>query len=365
MPRLLLICALLLSVSVRATGLTPGTYTHYAFDGAQAGFESVDFAITVDQDPGYTANVYWSNQFDLVGSSGAYAGMQSNGGDKRMFLFSAWDANEARAGSEGSYCVRFDGEGEGYSCRKQHDWKQDHTYRFRATIGADQWLTVAVDDLTEGTSFTLGSIKTGSRRISAENMTNWTEYFEWNDERATCSGQPYSKATFALPKGSVGGRKFVAKIESTRDSDACEELAEVHTTADGTVHENGLGSSQRGVLKIGSLCLDALEGLQEGSQVGLYPCGGANQYFVHTHQGAIETMSSYCLSDDAGQVKLRSCEGPGAPTRWQFNAGEVRKQGTMLCLTHATDRHAVTLLTCGGSAAQQWDLSSLGRDAVH
>ncbi|MEK8143227.1 hypothetical protein NKH18_16870 [Streptomyces sp. M10(2022)] len=55
-------------------------------------------------------NVFWSHQFGFTQGSGAYTGMQSNGGQQRTFLFSLWDATEARAGSEGSYCLDFGGE---------------------------------------------------------------------------------------------------------------------------------------------------------------------------------------------------------------------------------------------------------------
>ncbi|WP_266160542.1 hypothetical protein, partial [Dyella silvatica] len=81
---------LLLSVLplVVHAGDTPGSYTNYKFDSSVSSLNSVDFGITVKTDPGYQANVYWSNQFSLVGtSSGGYTGMQSNGGSKRMFLF--------------------------------------------------------------------------------------------------------------------------------------------------------------------------------------------------------------------------------------------------------------------------------------
>jgi len=56
---------LMLSVTAHA-GDTPGTYTNYQFDPAVTALNSVDFGITVKADPGYRANVYWSNQFSPV-----------------------------------------------------------------------------------------------------------------------------------------------------------------------------------------------------------------------------------------------------------------------------------------------------------
>src|SRR5579859_1483038 len=63
----ILLCLLLFPYIVQA-GDTPGTYTWYQFDPSLTGLTSVDYGITVKVDPGYRANVYWSNQFGLVGT---------------------------------------------------------------------------------------------------------------------------------------------------------------------------------------------------------------------------------------------------------------------------------------------------------
>ncbi|MET8517022.1 DUF3472 domain-containing protein [Streptomyces sp. NPDC005077] len=111
-------------------GTTPGTYTNYSFSGAPV-LTEVTWSTTVLHDPGYTANVFWSHQFGFNQGNGAYLGMQSNGGSSRVLLFSVWDVSEATAGSTGSWCQSFGGEGEGMSCRMNLDWTAGHTYSFK------------------------------------------------------------------------------------------------------------------------------------------------------------------------------------------------------------------------------------------
>ncbi|UCF23837.1 MAG: hypothetical protein JSV72_24140, partial [Ralstonia sp.] len=46
---------------------TPNAYTYYAFPAGTPPLYDVTFSITVDQDPGHAANVFWSNQFGFAG----------------------------------------------------------------------------------------------------------------------------------------------------------------------------------------------------------------------------------------------------------------------------------------------------------
>ena len=81
-----------------ASGHTPGSYTNYTFPGAPAGFSSVDYSILINKDPGWSANTFWSNQFSLIGTSGGYTGMQSNGGPVRFV-----PADLCHGGAEGRH----------------------------------------------------------------------------------------------------------------------------------------------------------------------------------------------------------------------------------------------------------------------
>ncbi|WP_160309818.1 RICIN domain-containing protein [Chromobacterium subtsugae] len=349
---------LLLSLSplAHALGKTPGTYTHYRFPAAaSAGLDAVDFTITVKRDPGYSANVYWANQFDLVGTSGAYTGMQSNGGGARTFLFSAWDTTDAKPGSAGSYCTSFSGEGTGRSCRIHVDWKQGHSYRFRVAYEPGGWLGVTVTDQADGSSFKLGSIKTAASKISPRNMVNWTEYFEWNNSRSTCLGQPYSLAAFAAPVGSAGGKTMTAAISGSSVSDACPAYSKVTVYSQSSEQENGIGNSARAPIANAGQCLDAKGGLGDGVAAITYACnGGANQSWVHAADQSLQLQNNYCLEETGSGVEVRSCSGK---SRWALAAGHVRSLRSGLCLSANRPGQPVSLLQCGGQG-QQWSLSA-------
>ncbi len=91
--------------------------------------------------------------------------MQTNGrSDTNLFLFSVWDVTEARAGSAGSWCDRFGGEGEGMSCRIWHRWTAGQTYRFHYRSEGSGWWGMTVTNTATGTSFKLGSIESAVTR---------------------------------------------------------------------------------------------------------------------------------------------------------------------------------------------------------
>lgn len=348
-------------------GETPGTYTNYRFLSTSGvnvnqGFDSVKFAITVDKDPGYSSSVYWSNQFNLVGTaSGAYAGLQSNGGSARTFLFSAWDTTEARPGSANSYCVTFSGEGEGRSCRLHLDWQEGHTYQFTLAYSDDSWLTATVTDLSSNTSFVLGSIKTSARRISANGMVNWAEYFEWNSPKATCRSQPYSKATFAVPQGTQGNNTITASISSVSNSTTCSDISRVTQISAGSVQENALGQSVRGTITNAGACLDIKSGLAEGNAVITYGCNnGKNQGWVRSRTDKkLVTADNLCLDGSSG-IKVISCKNAqNNYSDWSVENGLIRNIGNNRCITAVGRGSDTTLEACVGSDNQKWQVVPL------
>ncbi|MCU1717370.1 DUF3472 domain-containing protein [Pseudomonas sp. 5P_3.1_Bac2] len=355
--------------SAEPFGETPGTYTNYRFASNNGqninpiqGFTAVNFAITVDKDPGYSSNVYWSNQFNLVGtSSGAYAGMQSNGGKARTFLFSAWDTTESKPGSPESYCLTFSGEGEGRSCRLHLDWQEGHTYQFILAYSQDNWLTATVTDLTTKQAFVLGSIKTAAKRISASGMVNWAEYFEWNNPATTCRSQPYSKASMALPVGFQGNQQLSAQISSVSTSSTCSDISKVSQVTTGSIQENGIGQSVRGPLTNAGLCLDVKSGLGAGNPAISYRCtNGENQGWVRsTKDNNLVTARNLCL-DGASGVKVIQCgDGQNTFTQWSLADGLLKNLGNNKCVTAVGDGYEVTLESCVGSANQKWSAAPL------
>ncbi|WP_363800280.1 ricin-type beta-trefoil lectin domain protein [Lysobacter firmicutimachus] len=348
----------LLSLSASA-GDTPGSYTHYAFDPSITGLNSVDFGITVETDPGYRANVYWSNQFSFVGTpSGGYTGMQSNGGNARMFLFSVWDATEAKPGSTGSYCLSFGGEGVGKSCRMAYEWTAGHTYRFRVANEGNRWFGVTVTDLTTGGSFKLGSIRAASDQISPKGMINWTEYFEWNWSTSNCYNQPYSDAEFLLPIGNGG--TTVASVSGTKISAPCASRVDI--TPVGSVQVNAIGNSLRGrVVSANNLCIDAKGSATTNNVPALgYSChNGENQAWVHGVDRSLRLQSNLCLDVASNRtapgspVIVYSCHG-GRNQLWNAVGNQLRNDLSGLCLTASTAGAQLTIQTCGTQSGQNW-----------
>ncbi|WP_372409216.1 ricin-type beta-trefoil lectin domain protein [Streptomyces luteireticuli] len=334
---------------------TPGSYTDYAFPGGTKGLSDVTFRTTVTKDPGRAANVFWSHQFGFTKGNGAYTGMQANGpGEKRTFLFSVWDAKEAKPGSRGSYCVDFGGEGEGKSCRIKYDWKEGRTYRTRVAAEGDRWFGVTVTDETTGGSFKLGSIRAASDRISPGGMVDWTEYFEWNDDRASCNDQPYSQVRFGLPQGD-GGRA-TARVSGTSVSGGCSALSRVGTSSDGSVQSNGVGNSVRGpVTGPGGKVIDAAGVLRP-------PTGAEDQQWVLGKDKALHLMKSGRCLDVAGNgtangtpVLVYGCNG-GANQQWVRSNSGLRNPSSGRCLTapSAADGARLQIRDCTGAGSQRW-----------
>ncbi|MDC9596268.1 RICIN domain-containing protein [Xenorhabdus anantnagensis] len=361
--KIILFCGFLLIYSSYVlSGQAPGTYTHYKFGNNVPEFDSFDFSITVNKDPGYTASIFWAGQFGLIGISpspsvlsGGYTGLQSNGESKRTFIFSIWKATAAKVGSKGSICSKFYEGGDGYSCRMHLDWKVGHPYLFHVSYDGDSWLSVKVTDLADKTSFILGSIKTPATKISPLSIINWSEYYEGSDPRATCLGQPYSKATFSLPVGYSAGNKSIAEITSVNTGGDCKDFSKITTINSGSIHENGIGNSLRGVIKNNKLCLNISGNIGEGVNINTSYCSrNFKQSWVYSKSHYIETLRNYCLADDGG-IKLKTCIHDTPGLKWEIKNNEIRKENTSLCLTNNGFGSNVTLSPCNGSPSQKWD----------
>ncbi|MFJ6466413.1 ricin-type beta-trefoil lectin domain protein [Streptomyces sp. NPDC091387] len=354
-------------------GTTPGTYTNYSFSGAPK-LTDVTWSTTVLHDPGYRANVFWSHQFGFDQGSGAYFGMQSNGGSSRLLLFSVWDVSEARTGSAGSWCQNFGGEGEGMSCRMNLDWTAGHRYTFKVAAEGDGWFGATVADTGTGASYKLGSIKTPATAISPSGMVDWTEYFEWNNPRSNCYDQPFSDVRFGVPTGNGG--TVTGAVSATSSSDnACASMTRTDVAADSTVQNLAVGNSVRGaVTGQGGKCVDAFGGVSDGVVADLYTCsGGANQAWVKAADGSLRLTSDYCLTaEGAGNgaaVRVRDCAGTGAggavtdqARQWTYNSSThaLVNKASGRCLDvpggDTTNGTALDLWDCGGGANQQWNV---------
>ncbi|WP_327356992.1 ricin-type beta-trefoil lectin domain protein [Streptomyces sp. NBC_01304] len=357
----LALCATLgLTSPAQAAGQTPGTYTNYGFPSGTSALTEATFGTTVQSDPG-RGNVYWAHQFGFTNSVGGYVGMQRWRTGTGMFLFSLWDATAARPGSGGTYCQPFEEGGTGYTCRYHQAFAAGHGYRYRLSPDGDGWYKATITDTTTGSSFVLGSLQTGAgSRISASGMVDWVEYFDWNNNAATCLDEPYSKARFDVPTGvSTAGASVTASITSTSTSSTCTTSAKVTSSGGYSTHEDGIGNSSSGsITGIGGKCADVSGGgSADGTPIVLWGCSGGNhQNWVRAGDGTVRALFK-CLTVSGTDIQLRTCSGAAAQ-KWQRDGSALVNPATGKCLDAAdgnsTDGTRLVLYACHGGANQQW-----------
>ncbi|MEV0094013.1 ricin-type beta-trefoil lectin domain protein [Streptomyces sp. NPDC050738] len=346
-----------------ATGQTPGTYTNYSFPSGTSTLDDVTFGVTVQSDPG-RANVFWSHQFGFSNGVGGYIGMQRWRDGGGMFLFSLWDSTGGAAGSSGTYCQTFDETGSGYTCRLNQRFTAGHHYRYRiAPDTTAGWYKATITDVTAGTSFVLGSLNVGSgAKVDTGGMVNWVEYFDWNNNAATCADEPYSKAVFDLPAGTAtGGSTATAAISSTSVSSSCPNGAKVTAQSGGSIQEDGIGNSSSGsVTGIAAKCADA-PATADGTQLVLWTCnGGNNQNWVRAGDGTLRAAFK-CATVSGSAVQLSSCTGAAAQ-KWQISGESLLNPATGKCLDvtggGSSEGTALGVYTCTGNANQRWTTPS-------
>lgn len=341
--------AMVLGLSLPAwASETPGSYVYWNFDGV-TGLDDVTYTTTVQSDPGDGSKVFWSNQVEFNTGRVAYAGMQTNGGPDRLFLFSVWDTTEFRAGSEGSFCQPFGGEGEGISCRKWQAWKAGDTYEFHYAFEGDGWWGLTVTNLNDHSSFKLGSIRVNADKLKPSSVS-WIEYYNWNDARASCESEPYSRARMDVPTGNGGSAQ--ARITGTSVSAVCGPRTNVSTTSSYAIHALAIGNSAISPLPIPGqpgLCLDATS----TGRATAYAChGGSNQQWLYVYDNTLRSGTFRCLSVGGGNsVRTSDCSS-GTRKFWTVSGSRVIENQSGKCLTGGSN--SVTIATCNGSASQQW-----------
>ncbi|MET7310008.1 DUF3472 domain-containing protein [Streptomyces sp. NPDC005571] len=318
-------------------GDTPGTYTHYEFPAGTPDLSSVTWSTTVTADPGFTSHTFWSHQFGFNQGNGGYIGMQDNGGEDQLFLFSVWDVNQAEPGSKGSWCQDFGGEGTGYSCRMNVPWKAGHTYTFTVASEGGGWFGATVEDTTAHTSFELGSILTPATGIKTGGMVDWVEYYEWSMPRSTCVQQPYSAATFGLPEATtLAGTQVTGTATRPANNGDCANVTST-IGPDGGEQILGIGNSAReAVTNRAGNCLD-VEGVDfaqlewaedadlaaaENRAAAVETCHRrTDQGWVHGADRTLRLVNNFCLtaapetSGNGKKVRSRSRPVRAPPDR--------------------------------------------------
>lgn len=336
---------------------TPGNHIWFSFPSTVTAITDLTYHVTVNQDPGPLANVFWSNQFQFMPDASGhshtgYFGMQSNGGSTRTFLASVWGATAYKAGDSGSYCLNGT-EGTAFvSCRmKTLYWKQGHTYAFHMVSEGNQWFGFTVTDNLTNQSYKLGSIQVGSDALNPRgNTTSWTEYFEWNAANASCTDQPYAKATFGFPVVLMNGKQVLGAVSGADTGSSCQTVSKntTNATTATVTTETAIPNSLRGAITTASgQCL-----INNGGVSSLGACNSfdAKQGWVVGSNGALQN-NHLCLTNSAG-LPVTSCSSPTTQL-WTYQNGQLQQQGTNFCLT-ASNSTVTTQLCNSNLSSQQW-----------
>ncbi|MBO1414504.1 ricin-type beta-trefoil lectin domain protein [Streptomyces sp. FH025] len=368
----LLSAVLGLASPAAAAGSTPGTYSYYGFPSATSALRSVAFGTTVQSDPG-RGNVFWSHQFAFTNGVAGYIGMQRHRTDPGMFLFSLWGSTNAQPGDTGTYCQTFtESGGGGYTCRLNAAFAAGHHYRYDITPAAPGWYQARISDTTAGTSFVLGTLQVGTGLIRASGMIDWVEYFDWNNNAATCADEPYSAALFTAPTGvdAGTGQSVTAAVTGTSLSSTCANQASVTPVAGGSIHRDAIGNTSSGsITGIGGQCVDITGNVStDGTRLELWPCGRwqDNQNWVLAGNGTIHALFKCMTASGSGTangtpVVLSTCNGsPGQ--QWVLTNGTLVNPNSHRCLDATNGSSApgtkLELWDCNGGANQQWHTPS-------
>ncbi|EGG20992.1 hypothetical protein DFA_00861 [Cavenderia fasciculata] len=345
-------------------GITPGTYSYYHFPTTTP-LETVEFQVTVHTDPGFFHKTFWSNQFYQSKGSVGYIGMQSNGGQKRRFQFSIWDGFNSTTTNPNARCGTFSEKGIGHSCSLQENWQWGHTFSFRLSV-SNGWVTGTVVDLTDNVTYNIGSIKTNATGITSD-LQSWVEYYEWNQNYSNCFNQPFSSASFMLPKGTAKGVNYEAILSYTKSSKNCTSNT-ITTVGNQITHRLSIGNSVRDHITpfktFGDLCIDTASGKPEESSLIVSNCkpSQTSQQWVVSMDGTIRMRENFCF-DIKGGDSSSAAPVISYPCHAQHNQlwsvlGKKIKSASGFCLTYLKKDQGLTVLPCNMTEGQEWNLPS-------
>ena len=405
-------------------GITAGGGFTWQTSSGRKELSRLDMFITPVTDPGPGSNVYWANQiYNLNGYTGLQSPVLTGGspseGSGKQFLFSLWASNlpvgktvlEVKTGTPasagiggGSFCTASpsatDGSN-GAQCRYRYNWTAGHTYRFRVTpvpfdqntnSGGPGWYQSEVTDVTPNepnpVSFVIGQINTwnGKSVIPMTNVVTWVEYFDWNNNRTTCSTSAYSQFKMHVEAFDTLGNRVSIPPATGGPNSYCPGVSSASVdsgtnTATMTAYQN---QTSQGLLKTAvagkSLCLyGALQDNVPPSDNAalLKTCPTENDVlrdgrvpygpnlWVMASDRTIRSVNSYCLTNadpmQPGAVFVQSCTPGSTNQLWQWDAGtptSIRSgapgTNTGMCLTPSTvgTNTTLKLASCTPSSVQ-------------
>jgi hypothetical protein len=174
-------------------------WQYWQWPDSTTGYPSVDQTVTVSA-TGPTR--FFSHQIWFKnGSDAAYMGIQETANGK-IGIFSLWNSpGNAKTGSSGSYCLLFDNEGSGWSCRIPYNWIAGRSYRLRMrkikgkADGSIQYGGFIQDMKTEKETV-IGYLWTAPGQGLLMGSVSWIEDYGGNN----CTLEKPARGTFSKPK---------------------------------------------------------------------------------------------------------------------------------------------------------------------
>ena len=273
------------------TNIAPGTYSDWALPAGE--YYNVDINVTVEVDPGADKPFFFTHQFGIAGGNGGYIGLQDNPTGK-MVIFSIWDSWGATAGSAGSWCQTFGGEGVGHSCRIKYNWVAGRSYRLRVwNLGGGKFGGWVRDNST-GVETMLGTISgPGAWRALNANSVSWIEYYGY---LGSCIDLPWARARFSAPTGNSGSRVATNPSNHVRADAYCKNALSLGDRGSAVQAMGGPKASRKVALQANSGHFVAAE----------WGGGGA----VNANRTAANAWETFGIVDlGGGKVALRAHNG--------------------------------------------------------
>ena len=194
-------------------------YVHWAIPGHPTDVIEVDQEIWITIPQKETQWVFiWT--FEGL-EHGGYLGFNTDHEGHSQALFSIWNATSATTGEDSAnHCIKFDGEGQGYSCRRAIHLKRNRFYRLQlrrtlvddkgvwwaAYITEEDWVEKAIEGdpskkkkVPEANTFFLGSLRASLQSTHIHsNFGNFIEFF--GDTVPHCSKVPQSGGYYSAPQ---------------------------------------------------------------------------------------------------------------------------------------------------------------------
>lgn len=335
--------------SIYAGGkITPGGMVgiNYNFTEKANGFSSFTSDMRITHEPGSNGLTFYASQFFFTSGQGGYIGLQNIDGNRKVAIFSIWDAIDGKF-NDGKSCETFGGEGVGKKCMINYNWQEGEKYQFItkrvSSTQKDQIWQASITELSTNKTTIIGKITVSAQSKGLKpSISPFIENFaqDEKDKYNSCSDVPTTTAVFYPP---TMDNQSPSSTSSSNYGN-CAQIAKSYCTTEGECI-GAINSSNQAIFKpfilknpINQLCADSLNG---ENVMGLYHCNinNNNQRLQsnNVNHGLYLTNRDQCLQPNANNiVSLASCSNSNAQ-RWLYlsNTQRYLNLKTGLCMDAA------------------------------